>query len=133
MRLFLAKATEHNSPIQQLDINNAFLHGHLDEDVYMNPPEGYNVPPGMSAHDHCLFTKHTLAGLMALLVYVDDILISEPSLSDIQHVKDCLNDLFTINDIGDARYLLGLEIACSATGTFVAQTKYCNILIHIED
>ncbi|KAL0395984.1 UNVERIFIED_CONTAM: hypothetical protein Scaly_0046800 [Sesamum calycinum] len=106
MRLFLAKATEHNWPIQQLDINNAFLHGHLDEDVYMNPPEGYNVPP---------------AGLMALLVYVDDILISEPSLSDIQHVKDCLNDLFTINDIGDARYLLGLEIACSATGVFVAQ------------
>ncbi|KAL0383129.1 UNVERIFIED_CONTAM: Retrovirus-related Pol polyprotein from transposon TNT 1-94 [Sesamum calycinum] len=46
VRIFLAIAAGYAWPIQQLDINNAFLHGYLDEDLYMDPPEGYNVEPG---------------------------------------------------------------------------------------
>ncbi|KAL0440753.1 UNVERIFIED_CONTAM: Retrovirus-related Pol polyprotein from transposon TNT 1-94 [Sesamum radiatum] len=45
VRIFLAIAAGYAWPIQQLDINNAFLHGYLDEDLYMDPPEGYNVEP----------------------------------------------------------------------------------------
>ena len=41
VRLFLVVATAHSWPIHRLDINNAFLHGFLDEEVYMLPPEGY--------------------------------------------------------------------------------------------
>ncbi|KAL0335651.1 UNVERIFIED_CONTAM: Retrovirus-related Pol polyprotein from transposon RE2 [Sesamum radiatum] len=47
VRLFLTIATSHGWPIHQLDVNNAFLHGYLDEDLYMLPPEGYSVEPGM--------------------------------------------------------------------------------------
>ncbi|KAL0409675.1 UNVERIFIED_CONTAM: Retrovirus-related Pol polyprotein from transposon RE1 [Sesamum radiatum] len=157
VRLFFAFAAAQGWPLQQMDVNNAFLHGHLDEDLYMTPPEGYSVAPGMvcklqrslyglkqasrqwnveltvklkefgflqSAHDHCLFTKRTAAGLMALMVYVDDILVTGPCLEDIDTVKDYLHNLFTIKDMGDARYFLGLEIARSSTGIYVAQTKY---------
>ncbi|KAL0298886.1 UNVERIFIED_CONTAM: Retrovirus-related Pol polyprotein from transposon RE2 [Sesamum radiatum] len=40
-----------------------------------------------SANDHCLFTMHTNLGQLFLLVYVDDILITGPSLSDIEGLK----------------------------------------------
>ncbi|XP_020555067.1 uncharacterized protein LOC110013265 [Sesamum indicum] len=68
---------------------------------------------------------------MALLVYVDDILISGPSMSDIQQVKQHLHELFTIKDIGTAHYFLGLEIARSSDGVFVPQNKY--VLDIIQD
>ncbi|KAK4380827.1 Retrovirus-related Pol polyprotein from transposon RE2 [Sesamum angolense] len=56
-----------------------------------------------SAHDHCLFTKDASDGFMALLVYVDDILVTAPNMVLIQAVKDYLHSLFTIKDLGHAR------------------------------
>ncbi|KAL0322267.1 UNVERIFIED_CONTAM: hypothetical protein Scaly_2523100 [Sesamum calycinum] len=47
VQLFLALAISYAWPIQQLDINNAFLHGYLDEDLCMRPTEGYDVELGM--------------------------------------------------------------------------------------
>ncbi|KAL0354232.1 UNVERIFIED_CONTAM: Retrovirus-related Pol polyprotein from transposon RE2 [Sesamum angustifolium] len=144
VRLFLTIATSHGWPIRQLDVNNAFLHGYLDEDLYMVPPKGYSVESGMvcklerslyglkqasrqwnvefttklqefgfmqSPNDYCLFVKTTDSEILALLVYVDDILLTGSSLEEIQAVKCYLHDLFTIKDIGEARYFLGLEIA----------------------
>ena len=42
VRIFIALATAKGWPLHQLDINNAFLHGFLDEEVYMHPPAGYD-------------------------------------------------------------------------------------------
>ncbi|KAL0284129.1 UNVERIFIED_CONTAM: Retrovirus-related Pol polyprotein from transposon RE1 [Sesamum angustifolium] len=47
VHLFLAFVAAQGWPLHQMDVNNAFLHGHLDEDLYMMPPEGYSVAPGM--------------------------------------------------------------------------------------
>lgn len=41
VRVIIAIATAKGWPLHQLDINNAFFHGYIDEDIFMKPPEGY--------------------------------------------------------------------------------------------
>ena len=45
--VFIAMATAKHWSLHQFDINNAFLHGYIDEEVYMVLPDGYTeAQPG---------------------------------------------------------------------------------------
>ena len=41
IRLFISMTATHNWPLHQLDIKNAFLHGDLQEEVYMEQPPSF--------------------------------------------------------------------------------------------
>uniref|UniRef100_A0A803Q7S7 Reverse transcriptase Ty1/copia-type domain-containing protein n=1 Tax=Cannabis sativa TaxID=3483 RepID=A0A803Q7S7_CANSA len=45
LKVFLALAAMNNWNVHQLDINNAFLHEDLHEEVYIKIPPGYKAPP----------------------------------------------------------------------------------------
>lgn len=61
---------------------------------------------------------------MGLLVYVDDVLLASSYLVLIQEIKDLLHEAFTIKDLGEAKYFLGMEIVRGAEGTSLNQRKY---------
>lgn len=68
--------------------------------------------------DSSLFFKKTSSGCVFLLVYVDDILVTE---SDIASIIQTLNHQFSQKDIGELHYFLGLEVSRGATGMHVSQ------------
>ncbi|GJZ50890.1 zinc finger, CCHC-type containing protein, partial [Tanacetum coccineum] len=44
IRLLIAMASIHNLIIHQIDVKTTFLNGELDEEVYMNQPQGFIMP-----------------------------------------------------------------------------------------
>ncbi|GKB71124.1 retrovirus-related pol polyprotein from transposon TNT 1-94 [Tanacetum coccineum] len=128
VRALIALATHNNWLLEQLDVNNTFLHGDLYEKVYMKVPQGYttSLPPNtvcklnkslyglkqankqwftkltdfltslhfqQSHADTSLFTLTQDGHTTLLLVYVDDILLTEekPIIISLDPTKQ-LND-----------------------------------------
>ena len=77
-----------------------------------------------SKSDYSLFTKGSGSQFIALLVYVDDIVITSPSVEDIAQLKQLLYSQFKLKDLGSLKYFLGLEIARSSTGIVLSQRHY---------
>jgi hypothetical protein len=60
IRTFLSLVAMHDYELEQLDVKTAFLHGDLEEDIYMDQPEGFVVP----GKEGCVFKlKKSVYGL----------------------------------------------------------------------
>ncbi|KAF5482137.1 hypothetical protein F2P56_002728 [Juglans regia] len=142
----------------QLDVNNAFFHGELLEEVYIVLPLGFGdkndkrvcrlnkslyglkqafrqwfakfsstiISLGFmqSKTDYSLFTNTQGTSFMALLVYVDDILIANNDVTFVNTFKTFLDQKFKLKDLGPLMYFLGLEVTRNTSGISLSHRKY---------
>ena len=163
VRTILAIAASQSWRLHQMDVKNAFLHGDLQEEIYMKLPSGMTTS---SPHDVCklrrslyglkqaprawfekfrstllsfsftqsqydssLFLNTSTSGIVILLVYVDDIIITSTDYGLITKLQQRLHATFHMKDLGQLTYFLGLEVHYRSHGLFVNQHKYIQDLI----
>ncbi|GJY66360.1 putative RNA-directed DNA polymerase [Tanacetum coccineum] len=88
VRCLTTLSVQNSWPLFQLDVNNAFLYSDLKEEVYMELPPGY--------YDK----NETKNGIfIAILVYVDYIVVIENNENEIDKFKKFLSSKFMIKDL----------------------------------
>ncbi|RVW37994.1 Retrovirus-related Pol polyprotein from transposon TNT 1-94 [Vitis vinifera] len=119
VRTILALTVSSDWPLHQMDVKNVFLHGDLKECIYMKPPSGLFPSP----------TSHVYMGIVVLLVYVDDIVITGSDFALLGQLKTHLSESFHMKDLGSLTYFLGLEVHHSPSGISLNQHKYASDLV----
>ena len=61
---------------------------------------------------------------MALLIYVDDFILTGNNSEVCGKFKAYLHSCFKIKDLGPLKYFLGIEVAPESKGLFLCQRKY---------
>src|SRR3954471_11652044 len=58
----------------------------------------------------CVFKKFSGSSIVFLILYVDDILLTGNDIPMLEAVKDSLKNSFSMKDLGEAAYILGIKI-----------------------
>ena len=77
-----------------------------------------------------MFVRKFQNTVAVLLVYVDDIIITRNNKVELDNVKISLKSQFSIKDLGDLKYFLGIEVLRNDNGVCLNQRKYCMELLH---
>ena len=77
-----------------------------------------------SKSDHSVFYIISQAGIILLVVYVEDIIIIENDMVGISSLKSFLHGQFHTKDLEMLKYFLGVEVMRSKRGIFLSQRKY---------
>lgn len=150
-RVFIAVANKLQLPVHQMDVVGAFLHGDIDESVYIKLPSGetcklnkslYGLKKSpkywnkrfdefmtkenfsKSKNDHCLYFRKVNACILYVLLFVDDILMFCSRNKVLEDFKIELGRNFKMKDLGLAKCYLGIDIEQKKGTTVISQKTY---------
>jgi transposase InsO family protein len=84
-----------------------------------------------SQYDPSLFLQRTAKGIVVLLVYVDDIVVTGSDQKGISKIRELLHSSFHMKELGRLTYFLGLEVHYQSEGIFLNQQKYIKDLVQL--
>ncbi|XP_062075781.1 uncharacterized mitochondrial protein AtMg00810-like [Humulus lupulus] len=82
-----------------------------------------------SKADSSLFFYKTPQVVILVLIYVDDIIVTGNSSSDLKKFTTRLNDHFALKDLGPLSFFLGIEVHRDDTGIYLNQARYIKELL----
>ena len=166
IRQMVALGTSRGMEMHEMDVTTAFLYAPLEEEVYMEQPEG-TVKEGdegkvmrllkclyglkQSPRQWNLYIDVVLKGLgfrrlksdvgenmkgeeeeaVYIALYVDDLFLVGMKLINIQEVKKGMSKEFKMKDLGEARFLLGIEIRRESGGdVLLVQERYARDVLN---
>uniref|UniRef100_A0A2N9F121 Reverse transcriptase Ty1/copia-type domain-containing protein n=1 Tax=Fagus sylvatica TaxID=28930 RepID=A0A2N9F121_FAGSY len=83
-----------------------------------------------SISDPSLFIFHSRHGILILLLYVDDMVITGNDPTRIKWLITQLGQEFSIKDLGFIHHFLGIEAHYTNNGLFLCQTRYAEDILH---
>ncbi|GJY63821.1 retrotransposon protein, putative, ty1-copia subclass [Tanacetum coccineum] len=145
IRILKAIAAYYDYEIWKMNIKTAFLNGFLEEEIYMEQPEGFidhNHPRKVcklqrsiyglkqasrswnkrfdeeikkfgfhqNLNEPCVYQKASGSNVIFLILYVDGIILMGNHIPSLQEVKDYLGKCFSMKDLGEAAFILGIKI-----------------------
>ncbi|GJZ85618.1 zinc finger, CCHC-type containing protein [Tanacetum coccineum] len=128
IRLLIAIASIHNLIIHQMDVKTAFLNGELDEDVYMNQPQGF-IMPG-NENKVCKLIKSLYRLKQAPKQWhqkFDEVVLSNGYL--LNQADKCVyrkfdESGFFMTGMEEADVILGIKIKHKSNGIAISQSHY---------
>ena len=138
-KAIFAIAAANDWEIHQMDVKTAFLYGRVDEEIYVEQPTGLDdgstrvcklkealyglkqssricyetITTFFKSYEFVLINADLSVFVkegVVVVIYVDDLIITGSSSSEIQRVKNLLSDEFSIVDLGPINYYLGMTI-----------------------
>ena len=82
-----------------------------------------------SPYENALFIRKSERGVVLLLLYVDDMIITEDDVDGISDLKASLQRTFEMKDLDSLSYFLGLEVISTDDGIYPSQAKYASDLL----
>lgn len=154
LRLLLAITAHRKWRPRQLDIKTAFLYGILNEEIYMELPDGYRKDNHVARLNRCIYglkqsprkwyfrlvdyliphgfsTTHFdpcvlihSTGELFIAVYVDDIILFGEQGDLMDKIISTIKAEFKVSDMGTLHWLLGIQIGYNEAGLMLSQTAY---------
>ncbi|KAL0295897.1 UNVERIFIED_CONTAM: Retrovirus-related Pol polyprotein from transposon TNT 1-94 [Sesamum angustifolium] len=145
IRIMLAITAWYDYEIWQMDVKTAFLNDFVEEEIYMDQPEGFTVVGeeqkvchlqrsiyglkhafrSWNIHfdevirgydfvkndfDPCVYKKVSGSSVLFLVLYMDEILLIGNYIKMLGDTKAWLCTQFSMKDLGEASYILGIKI-----------------------